>query len=190
MNDPPTDLSIPGIATILQVGARRSRGTRIVLEHGLDHAVLSEQVGDEPIPLWMMKITQAALREMINYLCDRDPEAAGILLGPVNDDVLITHFVPDATGKSTPASFALDGPELSRLLKRVKPAGIHCKGIAHTHPRGVTEPSTGDLRYLRGLFAKPGADPSPFFMPIVCNGRLYPYVFAHDHVWQCTLVVV
>jgi proteasome lid subunit RPN8/RPN11 len=192
MNDYPIDPLSESRRSIPASGRHRLYDDRLDYEHKdtSDDGMSCERFSDAPIPIWRMKIIQPALREMMNYLCDRDPEAAGILLGPAGDDILITHFIPDATGRSSPASFELDGPELTRVLRRMKPAGIQCKGIVHTHPAGLTSPSQGDLAYLRKLFAKPGSDQSPFFVPIVCNGRLYPYVFAQARVWHCDLVLV
>src|SRR5207245_2905285 len=108
-----------------------------------------------------------------------------------DDDLLITHFVPDRTGHSTPASFELGTDELNEILRRMKPAGINCKGIGHTHPTGVPSPSHGDLVYLRRVFGLPAnADPAQFYMPIVCGGRLFPYVYTQGHVSRADLVVV
>lgn len=146
---------------------------------------------DEPLPLWIMKITQPALRQMMDYLLAREPESAGLLLGPADDDLLITHFVPDRTGRGTSASFELGTDELNDVLKRMKPAGINCKGIGHSHPAGVPSPSYGDLIYLRRVFGLPkNADAAQFYMPIVCGGRLYPYVYAQGRVWRAELVLV
>lgn len=153
---------------------------------------LIENLGDdELVPLWLLKITQAALRQTLDYLVSRPPEAAGILLGPHNDDSLVTHFVPDLTGAGNSASFHLDTDELNRVLRRMKPAGLNCKGIAHSHPAGVATPSLGDVRYLQRIFSLPqNAAAGSFYMPIVCGGRLYPYVYAAGQVWHAELVVI
>ncbi|HEY5315375.1 MAG TPA: Mov34/MPN/PAD-1 family protein [Pirellulales bacterium] len=146
---------------------------------------------DEPLPLWMMKITQPALWDMMDYLLDREPESAGLLLGPTNDDLLITNFLPDRTGRGTSSSFELGTNELNNVLKRMKPAGITCKGIGHSHPVGSTSPSHGDLVYLRRVFDLPtNADAAQFYMPIVSGGRLYPYVYAQGRVWHADLRLV
>jgi proteasome lid subunit RPN8/RPN11 len=146
---------------------------------------------DESLPLWMMKITQPALIAMMDYLLSREPESAGMLLGPADDDQLITHFVPDRTGRGTSASFELGTDELNAVLKRMKPAGINCKGISHTHPLGVPSPSQGDLNYLRRVFGLPtNTEAAQFYLPIVCGGRLYPYVYAQGRVWHADLLVI
>ncbi len=146
---------------------------------------------DEPLPLWVMKITQPALRQMMEYLLSREPETAGLLLGPADDDLLITHFMADRTGRGTSGSFELGTDELNDVLKRMKPAGINCKGISHSHPAGIPSPSHGDLIYLRRVFGLPkNADAAQFYMPIVSGGRLYSYVYAHGRVWRAELVLV
>ena len=146
---------------------------------------------DNPLPFWRMQITQSAYRELMTYLLSREPEAAGILLGPTLDELLVTHFVPDAKGKGSPTSFELHTPSLNRLLKERKIAGLTCKGLAHTHPLGMPQPSAGDLRYFRKLFSLPtNATATSVLTPIVCGGRLYGYVFSRDQMFPCDVVLV
>lgn len=138
-----------------------------------------------------MKITQSAYQDLLEYLLARKPEAAGILLGPIKDDVLVTHFIADSEGIGTSASFSLNSPFLNRTLKQVKPAGLNAKGFAHTHPDGVTQPSYGDLMYLEKLFRLPAnAEALQCFMPIVCDHRVYPYVYARGRLWIAELILV
>ncbi len=156
--------------------------------HGRESEAISE---DEPLPLWVMKITQPVFLQLLNFLLSREPEAAGLLLGPTNDDLLVTHFEPDLTGRGTPASFQLGTTELNAVLQQLKPAGINCKGIVHSHPPGFVSPSQGDLNYLRRLFGlSANATAAQFYMPIVCGGRLYPYVYAQGRVWCADLVLI
>ncbi|MBL9085160.1 MAG: Mov34/MPN/PAD-1 family protein [Planctomycetales bacterium] len=146
---------------------------------------------DGLLSLWLLKITQPAFRQLLEFLLEREPEAAGLLLGPANDDLLVTHFVPDLTGRGTPASFELGTVELNEVLQWMKPAGINCKGIAHSHPAGFVSPSHGDLNYLRRVFGLPSNSAAgQFYMPIVSGGRLYPYVYAQGRVWCAELVLI
>lgn len=146
---------------------------------------------DEPMALWGLKITQAAFQETMHYLLSRPPEAAGILLGPANEDVLATHFIPDTTGRATSVSFALDAKALNRTLKRHKPVGLNCKGIVHSHPPGLPQPSSGDVTYFRRLFAMPANSfAGPLFVPIVCRGRLFNFAFARGTVFPADLILV
>jgi proteasome lid subunit RPN8/RPN11 len=142
-------------------------------------------------PLWAMTITQSAYHEILDYFRSREPEAAGILLGPAKDDVLVTHFVPDEDGDGTPGSFHLNALALNRVLERVKPAGMDCKGFIHSHPSGFTQPSAGDLAYLERLFSRPAnAAALQCFMPIFCNRRLHPYVYANRQLWLAEIILV
>jgi proteasome lid subunit RPN8/RPN11 len=146
---------------------------------------------DEPLALWGLKITQAAYQETMRYLLSRPPEAAGILLGPANEDVLATHFIPDTSGRATAVSFALDAKSLNRTLMRHKPVGLNCKGIVHSHPPGLPQPSSGDMTYFRRLFAMPkNAFAGPLFVPIVCRGRLFNFAFARGTVFPADLILV
>jgi proteasome lid subunit RPN8/RPN11 len=120
--------------------------------------------------------SQAALEEVLQALRERPPEAAGLLLGPRNHE-LVTHFLPDEDGEATPASFTLAGRGLTLKLKPYLAAGLDCKGIAHSHPAGITCLSSGDLLYVQRVFQHPkNAALQRFCMPVVAGGRLYPYV--------------
>jgi proteasome lid subunit RPN8/RPN11 len=142
-------------------------------------------------PLWAMKITQSAFGEILDYFRSRQPEAAGILLGPAQDDPLVTHFSPDEEGDGTAASFHVNAPGLNRVLKRVKPAGMNGKGIIHSHPGGICQPSAGDLAYMRRLFGLPAnAAAQQCFLPIFCDRRVYPYVYARGRLWLAELILV
>jgi len=128
-----------------------------------------------------MKMTQSAFREYMQELTSRRPEAGGMLLGPTDDDDLITHYVHDKHGRATPTSLTLDAAGLNRVLRRFKAARMNCKGLIHLHPRNVTLPSQGDLRYVAKSFANRNNHAAgQFFLPIVCNDRLYPYVITRD----------
>lgn len=170
---------------------RSRRNAERMIETALLPTNNQQEIDSEPLALWVMKITQSALRHAMDYLVAREPESAGLLLGPADDDLLITHFVPDLTGRGTPASFELGTAELNDMLKRMKPAGINCKGIVHSHPAGITSPSHGDLAYLRRVFRLPtNAEAGQFYMPILCGGRLYSYVYTQGRVWHADLVLI
>lgn len=107
------------------------------------------------------------------------------------EDSLIIDFVPDETGRGTPVSFELDTANLNRVLKERKAIGQTLMGIVHSHPKGIIQPSLGDVAYFRKLFAAPAnADAQHLYIPIICNGRMYPYVFAHDRVFPAQLTLI
>ena len=104
---------------------------------------------------------------------------------------MISHFVPDEDGEGTPGSFHLNAAELNHVLQSVKPARLDLKGFVHSHPPGVVQPSAGDVAYLRRLFDLPAnATAHQCFMPIVCAGRFYPWVYAHGRLWLAELILI
>ena len=146
---------------------------------------------DERLPIWELRILQTAYLKTMTYLCERLPEAAGILLSLQHDDSLITEFVPDDSGRGTAVSFELDAAKLNRVLKEKKGVGLTCMSIVHSHPAGVIQPSFGDVIYFRKLFSTPAnGEAQHLFVPIVCNGRMYPYVFADGCVHPAQLILV
>lgn len=152
----------------------------------------TNEISDNDYPsLWTLKITQSAYSDILAYFRSRQPEAAGILLGPGRDDPVVTHFEPDEDGDGTSVSFHINAPGLNRILQRVKPAGLDCKGIIHSHPPGHVRPSAGDLAYVRRLLGKPAnAAAHQCFLPIFCQGRFHPYIFAHDRLWLAELILI
>lgn len=131
-------------------------------------------------PLPAMRMLQSAYSDAMRELTDRRPECAGMLLGACESDI-VTHFVADEHGRATSASFTLDAAWLNRVLREFQRCGINAKGLIHSHPAGVTRPSGGDLRYVARSLGNPkNKDCSEFFLPIVCDRRLYPYVVTRE----------
>ena len=104
----------------------------------------------------------------------------------------MTDFVPDEGGRGTAVTFEINAPHVNRVLKERKSFGQTCTGIIHSHPvGGPTQPSVGDLHYFRKLFASPANGAAQqLFVPIVCNGRMYPYVFANGEIHHARLTLV
>ncbi len=140
-----------------------------------------------------MRITQSAYQECMAVLAAEafTRERAAMLIGPPADD-LVTHFILDKNGLGTPASFTLDVDGLNAFLRRYRQAGLgmSCKGLIHTHPAGVMAPSGGDIYYVRQVFGNPKNDAGHIYMPIVCNGRLYPYVLTRTEVRSAELILI
>jgi hypothetical protein len=121
-------------------------------------------------------MTQAAYEEGRSFFASQQPEAACLLLGPTNAD-LITHIVIDDEGEATPVSFTLAAASLNRKVKPYLAAGLDIHGVWHLHPPGVTSLSFGDLEYARKLFANPKHQGlSRFVMPITASGHFYGFV--------------
>lgn len=125
--------------------------------------------------LHFLKMTQGAYRRVVDELGQRRPEAAGVLLGPADNEPLVTHFVLDSSGNGTYASFTLDARFLNQVLAQYRGCGMTCVGIAHSHPTGITAPSMGDRQYLAELFRQTGTE-QPFLFPVFCDGQLHPYL--------------
>ena len=132
----------------------------------------------------ILKMTQSVYLEILDDLVEQPfrREKAGMLMGPTAEDDLITQYIPDKTGRATYSSFTLDAESLNRTLHRHKNVGLDCKGIVHVHPPGILRPSFGDLQYVAKLFANPkNEETTQVMLPIVCNGRLYPYLIDADN---------
>lgn len=129
-----------------------------------------------PRPLPPMRLLQTAYLDIMRHLTSVVPEAGGMLLGPKGSSV-VTHYVIDENGKATAASFTLDAAGLNRVLKKALDCGLNCKGLVHSHPPGCTQPSGGDLVYVRKSFTnEKNKDLTEFLLPIVCGGVLIPYI--------------
>jgi proteasome lid subunit RPN8/RPN11 len=137
-----------------------------------------DQARRRPAYLPPMLMTQSVYRRVMQRLGDLQPEAAGVLLGPQDDEPLATHFALDELGTSTAASFTLGTEFLNGVLQQHRVCDLTCVGIVHSHPAGCTTPSCGDLAYLRRLFD--AAELNQFLFPIYCAGRLYPFLVWRD----------
>jgi proteasome lid subunit RPN8/RPN11 len=127
-----------------------------------------------------MLLTQSVFANVVGSLGTRQPEAAGILLGPQDDEPLATHFVLDESGIATSASFTLDVETLNSVVRHYRQCELTCVGIVHSHPRGMTVPSAGDLEYLEQLFhCQANSQLNQFLFPIFCDGRFHPFM-----VWR------
>ena len=129
----------------------------------------------------VLKMTQSAFLDCMHELTSRRPESGGMLLGPEDDDDLVTVYIHDENGKATAASFTIDEVGLNLILNRFRDRGLNCKGLIHSHPAGVTSPSGGDLEYVRKVFANDDNEAAgQFFLPIICDDRMYPYLVRQD----------
>ena len=147
---------------------------------GFDFEFVRKEPAARPACLPPMVITQAVYAQATADLDSCEPEAAGILLGPQNAEPLATHWVLDRSGRSTGVSFTLNVESLNEVLRHHRQCDLTCVGIIHSHPRGMTTPSLGDLAYLEELFfGRANEELDRFLFPIFCDGRFYPYI-----VWR------
>lgn len=124
-----------------------------------------------------IRMTCPCYFELMQDLTGKQPEQAGLMFGPVNDDSLVTHYVPENEGMGTLVTFTINGDFVNRQIRRFKAAELDLKGIVHSHPPYFNQLSGGDLRYLRRLLGKPkNRGTEAIFMPIVCGNRFIPFL--------------
>jgi hypothetical protein len=144
-----------------------------------------------------MYMTAGAYRDVLDYLTSPehgDCEAGGMLIGPRDHPFLVTQFIPDPDAETSVATYRPSAEWLNKILKKFVACGSDCKGLAHKHPDGCTQPSYGDLVHVHSTFGRAkNSDAMIFFMPIVCAGRLYPWLITRDEpdrVHLAKLVIV
>jgi proteasome lid subunit RPN8/RPN11 len=125
-------------------------------------------------------IVRPVFEQLVAELEYNHCEEGGVLFG-VPGTKLATLFVRDKTGKKTATSFTLDTTTLNKIIRRAKPWNLELIAVVHSHPPNVWRPSAGDIRYVRQLFAHPrNGDTGQFFMPLLVNGVLIPYLVFRD----------
>lgn len=143
------------------------------------------------LPKPSMQFDQKAFRKLFDFFDQHLPEEAGILIGDKSDESIITDFVPDQCGRGTAVSFQLNATFLNRVVKDRDAVGQTCIGIAHSHPPGVTQPSSGDLAYFRRLFSRPANQAATsLYVPIFCDGRVYAYVYQDGRIHPAQIVLI
>jgi hypothetical protein len=133
-----------------------------------------------PLILFMPKLVHD---QIIDRLADMPPEEGGFGIGPKGSENLLTHFLYDPGAMRTAATFKPDAARFNDWLARlnahfreVDDAGCDFRCVIHSHPSGFTAPSAGDVEFARATFARAkNAGATILYMPIVCDGRLYPY---------------
>ena len=140
----------------------------------------SDCKGLVPIKDNELAIARPVFDQIAGQLQYRGREEAGLLFGP-KDTQLVTLFVRDKLGTKTASSFTLHTPTLNEVILGAKQWDLELLAVIHCHPDGVWQPSGGDIRYVRDLFAHPkNGSASQFFMPLVVSGRLLPYLLYRD----------
>lgn len=133
---------------------------------------------DSPIRFMMPR---AVCDELLQALGGVPPEACGMLLGPRTHPSLLTHFLRDESGHSSPATFRIDGDRMTDAIKPYVSAGLDVKGIVHSHPSGIHRPSSGDVEYLKKLFGNKknatAPDAMAFYFPILSDGQLFHFAY-------------
>ena len=106
-------------------------------------------------------------------------EDGGILFGP-NGSSIVTFYCPDEGGERRQSSFRLNHRRANRIIKWCKRFDLQVLAAIHAHPPNIVHLSGPDLMYGRNLFANQKNDAAQFFMPLVVDGRLIPYLLRRD----------
>ncbi len=138
-----------------------------------------------------IRMTGSVRDQLDSELGTRRPEQGGILLGPADEELLATHFIFDRSGRRTSVSYTPDAAFLNRTIRRFKSCQMACIGICHSHPSATRRLSTGDLEWARVSFANPrNRSNSRIFMPIFCDGELFPYLVTRSEVLDAEIQIV
>jgi len=123
---------------------------------------MSPQELRKPQPLLMTPKVVASIRQTVGT---RPAESGGALVGPGPNGV-ISHFHFDTNARTTGATYSPDVDTINALARTTwKAQGQTLLGFVHSHPRGATRPSGGDLSYAeRILSVRPRLD--RFALPI------------------------
>jgi molybdopterin/thiamine biosynthesis adenylyltransferase len=132
-----------------------------------------------------LRLTRSVFTE-IEHTIGRLPAEQGGLLGGNYSDGLVTHYYFDHAARRTGGTYSPDHEGLNKLLKEVwNPRDIRLLGFVHTHPKGIPQPSFGDLIYARDIL-RHIPDLECLLLPIALskpdNGefRLFPYAIRRD----------
>ncbi|HEX3355754.1 MAG TPA: Mov34/MPN/PAD-1 family protein [Tepidisphaeraceae bacterium] len=126
------------------------------------------------IPVVIMR--HQVLCQIMNTIAARPAETGGILLGPIESEVIDDYYF-DATADCSQVTYS---PDYLTLRKKMKedwiPGGRDMKGFVHSHPDALDRLSGGDLEYIRRLL-KSNPDMQQFVAPIVIPSQFRIAVF-------------
>lgn len=117
-----------------------------------------------------VQISRSALDAIIETVGSKRAETGGMLLGPENNDN-VTHFIFDEEAAVTSITYSPSFEELTVLCELASENGYTLKGFCHSHPYGHSQPSYGDMEYVRKFF-KENENLEIFYIPIVCGAPI------------------
>ena len=133
-------------------------------------------------------ITAEVYEEIKKTIGSRNPEQGGILGS--SDGVHIDHYYFDSMAARTPGSYSMDVVSLNREIHRWNDNDIRLVGVIHSHPRGYTSPSEGDLETAQNIIEKLDVG-GELFTPIVqVSPKLDGQIEIHPHTIRRTVEVV
>lgn len=129
---------------------------------------------------------QWSVIEAIYQTIGRRPAESGGVLGASVAAGAIDQFVFDESSENTQVTYTPNHLELNRIFdEEWGPKAIRLKGFVHSHPRGFTRPSGGDLIYAARILAGI-EDLGSLFLPIIQTipdrgiFALHPWVATSD----------
>ncbi len=120
-----------------------------------------------------VQISRSALDAIIDKIGSKRPENGGMLIGPVVGDN-ITHFVFDEDAAVSSITYSPSFEELSVVCDIAAENGYTLKGFCHSHPCGYSQPSMGDMEYVRKFFSE-NEKLEKFYMPILTGAPIGEY---------------
>ncbi|GGV13083.1 hypothetical protein GCM10010260_60020 [Streptomyces filipinensis] len=107
------------------------------------------------IPVMRVRVTDHALAAIVDRIGAVAPEAGGALLGPPGTD-LVTHLLPDEEATVTHVRYRTSARLIEEVERLQHRGAARFKGIVHSHPAELPEPSDQDLReFGRSLALNP-----------------------------------
>ena len=102
-----------------------------------------------------VRVTDHALAAIVDRIGAVVPEAGGALLGPPGTD-LVTHLLPDEEATVTSVQYRTSARLIEDVERIQRGGAARFKGIVHSHPAELPEPSEQDLReFGRSLALNP-----------------------------------
>lgn len=133
--------SVPCVST----GPSGGRGDASALPVGATHAsgFFSEEV----------LVDEGVMDRLIATVGTQEPEA-GMVLGSSDGGCTVDTCYFDETGSVSASTYSPDVDTINTVvLPAWNEAGVRMVGFAHSHPRGCTRPSGGDLAYAHSLLS-------------------------------------
>ncbi|KOV97752.1 hypothetical protein ADK65_24835 [Streptomyces sp. NRRL B-1140] len=90
-----------------------------------------------------VRVTDHALAAIVDRIGGVPPEAGGALLGPAGTD-LVTHLVPDEEAAVTSVRYRTSTWLIEEVERIQRSGAARFKGIVHSHPAELPEPSGQD----------------------------------------------
>lgn len=114
------------------------------------------------------------------------PAETGGILGSSDGGRTIDHYYFDAAAHRTSFTYSPNVREINRIIADWNSRGIQFVGMIHSHPKGCTKPSKGDLEYAKALIGNMDVS-GKLYMPVVQVNtppdgkiRIYSYTLETD----------